>query len=716
MKKQSLNGSWLYRIGKGEEKARKVPFSAHPVGHSECRKIFDISERSPKTFLKFDGITYLAKITLNGVFLGEMTAYSEYTFDVTGIIRDKSNELLVELEDLSPAFGPTAGWENFGGIIRDVYLLFSEETYIKDVFFHSELKNGYRDALYTVETDVSLPEGAETRVSLTLENVTVDSFTAPASVKKHIRSLSDVKLWSTDTPKLYKLNVSLILNGRTVDTYSCDVGFREIKCDRHRFIINGEPVFLQGVCRHEIYGEYGHTVSDELIERDLRIIKDSDCNFVRLVHYPHCKRTLEIADRIGLMVSEEPGLWWSDTENPEVSEKSLEVLKRTVLRDRNHPSVAFWLCFNECRFTEQYLKDAARVCRENDPTRLVSGANCMSNEDTLKYYNACGFDFYTMHPYSDTFERARESARILNDKPLLFTEWGGYFVYDNPHLISDFIHEIYALYKADSDEGAVAGAFFWYFAEVNDFGRERPACVDGVLKEALLDIERRPTLIYDAFCKAWTEAKTDEAYADKYYFEPLDTLSLSPLTYVSGGSDFSEFFKLIAASDSEKIKYNGMRQRRLLLGPVLLREEVPGIAKTPYVLLDKEKITFKCGWGARALTLLGAVSAPLGYPLGGEYGEVAANVTVSLSNGKSETLPLRNGIEFTTVFTTSGSSRIAPVAEKATPFARFGYERNSENYIMNKLVLPLSESCDIDTVTVEAVSGGYGLMIYGIYA
>lgn len=59
--------------------------------------------------------------------------------------------------------------------------------------------------------------------------------------------------------------------------------------------------------------------------------------------------------------------------------------------------------------------DSARVCRENDPTRLVSGANCMSDEDTLIYYQLCGFDFYTMHPYSQTIDRAKHSAAVLSE-------------------------------------------------------------------------------------------------------------------------------------------------------------------------------------------------------------------------------------------------------------------------------------------------------------
>lgn len=110
---------------------------------------------------------------------------------------------------------------------------------------------------------------------------------------------------------------------------------------------------------------------------DMLLIKSAGVNYVRLVHYPHDPKILDLADELGLMVSEEPGLWWSDMKNQEICAGSLEVLRRTVLRDRNHVSVAFWLSFNECIFTPEYLMDSVRVCRENDSAHMVSGANCM---------------------------------------------------------------------------------------------------------------------------------------------------------------------------------------------------------------------------------------------------------------------------------------------------------------------------------------------------
>ena len=148
--KQSLNGVWSYRVGNGAWSEVRVPFSRLPVGHSECRRTFDAPQRAARTELVFEGITYAAEVTLNGTPLGTMLPYVEYRFDVTALVRPTDYELLVALEDTAPAFGPTEGWENFGGIIRDVYLEYTGNTRIEDVFFHSTLQNDYRDATVTV--------------------------------------------------------------------------------------------------------------------------------------------------------------------------------------------------------------------------------------------------------------------------------------------------------------------------------------------------------------------------------------------------------------------------------------------------------------------------------------------------------------------------------------------------------------------------------------
>ena len=152
---QSLNGWWDYRIGNGSYKAIRVPYSALPVGKSECRLRFDQTEVSERAFLVFEGITYRAVAVLNGVMLGEMLPYCQYKFEITNIALVEGNVLTVEIFDIDVAFGPSEGWENYSGIIRDVYIEYTGMNIITDVIWSAEFSQDYTKAFCTVcaETD-----------------------------------------------------------------------------------------------------------------------------------------------------------------------------------------------------------------------------------------------------------------------------------------------------------------------------------------------------------------------------------------------------------------------------------------------------------------------------------------------------------------------------------------------------------------------------------
>ena len=653
---QTLNGIWNYRIGKGEWIKKEVPFSALCVGHSECQRYFDLDRASEVVLLKFDGITYNADIYLNDIYLGKMLPYSEYTFDVTQIAKEKNNSLLVEIEDINASFGPSEGWENYGGIIRDVSLIYKNKGYIKDVFFTQSLTNNYNDAEYNVNVSTALP--LEYRVTLSFDGEAVDTY---SSIDVQNRAIKGVKLWSPDTPNLYTICVELLDNGAIVDSYKIRVGFREFKCVKNHFSLNGNDIFLKGVCRHEMCNnDSGHTVPYDQILSDMKMIKDTGCNFVRLVHYPHAKITLDIADELGLLTCEEPGMWQADVTNKNLTDECLEVLRRMVLRDRNHASIVFWLAFNECDFEESFLKDAVRVCRENDGYRLVSGANNMPNEDTKKYYNLCGLDFYTMHPYSETFDMARRASEVLSDKPLMFTEWGGYYVYDNPRLLTEFLMSMYELYK----NNALAGTCLWYWAEINDYNRGAPACIDGTLKEALVDFDRMPNLIYDAFSKAIkamenkgesltydTPKKADIVIHDNYEsckHGELDGCALKCTNDVC----YEELISI--AKMPLKTKLAKTRKQQISRGPVLEIEEFYGISCVPYLL--KETLTFEGGFSSQKLSILGLTSLNYGYPILGDYGEDVLEISIQYADGDFQNYVAKNGYDITIAYNSVGSS------------------------------------------------------------
>lgn len=699
---QKLNGTWNYRIGKGKWTKKIVPFSALCVGHSECEREFDLETKSQVILLKFDGITYNGDVYLNEKYLGKMLPYSEYVFDVTKIVKRIGNVLRVEIEDINCPFGPSEGWENYSGIIRDVSLIYKNESFIKDVYFHSQLENEYKDASYTVEVTAS--RRCAYRVTLFDEKNAVDTY---ATDKAKIRKINNVRLWSTETPNLYNLRVELLdESGKVIDTAEKNVGFSEFKCGGNRFQLNGRDIFIKGVCRHEMYGENsGHTVTKEQIYKDMKKIKDTGCNFVRLVHYPHNKATLEIADELGLLCCGEPGLWQADTKNPNVTKDCLEVLKRMVIRDRSHPSIAFWLAFNECDFDEEFLNSAVKICRENDRCRLVSGANNMSNEETLKYYNLCDLDFYTMHPYSETFDMAKIASEVLCDKPLMFTEWGGYYVYDNPHLLTDFLTSMYDLYK----NHRLAGTCLWYWAEINDYNRGGAACVDGTLKEALVDFDRNPNLIYHAFCNAIKSMEKEKTPLDVCEFEQISAVYGMPLT-CDNVPNYEELLELMKRPLNTRLAKT--RKKQIDFGAIL-QEEIKGISKIPYVVKENP-LVFKAQQKGKKISILGLTAINYGYPILGKYGEDVLEIEIQYKSGEIQKYIAKNGVDICIAYTSVGSSRINPICENSVPFARFSYDKNFEEYVINKLDIELTDDCLFE-VRIKSLKPDCSVMVYGIF-
>jgi hypothetical protein len=153
-------------------------------------------------------------------------------------------------------------------------------------------------------------------------------------------------------------------------------------------------------------------------------------NFVRLVHYPHDRGIVELAEELGLLVNEEPGFWNMDFDKMPSGEIDLgcRILEGTIRRDWNSPAVVIWLLGNECAFPLSYLKRGKAICDQLDPIhRLVSVAHLYGKFPAVKdVYDQAGLDFYDWHAYEFTdgkFSKLPESFGTA--KPLTLTEWVG---------------------------------------------------------------------------------------------------------------------------------------------------------------------------------------------------------------------------------------------------------------------------------------------------
>ena len=718
--KQSLNGIWQRRIGKGEFKTQNVPYSSLCVGESCCIRSFNKESELPRAFLVFEAITYKAVVTVNSKTFEPMLPYIPYRLEISDVIKPTDNQIKVDIVDVGLPFGSSAGWENYGGIIRDVYIEYTSSDILTDVTFFPQISDDLQTALCKVEYKYDANENCKIKTSL--KDVYGNVIASSLSKESDEMCVVNPKLWSPENPYLYLLESELLIDNTVVDFRQQKVGIKEFCAKGKRFYLNKKEYFLLGVNRHDIFGDSGHTLSEEQMQKDMRLIKETGCNFVRLVHYPHNKRIIEIADEIGLLVSEEPGLWWADMKNEKTVEGALEVLKGVINRDKNNVSVAFWLSFNECYFTLDFLQRSALVARENDPYRMVSGANCMSIEMTKENYLKCGFDFYTMHPYAENPSRMRESAEKLSEMPLLFSEWGGFPCDNNERTFNSFIDTVIELKNNPDDKPCIAGAVFWEWAETYDFNRGRPACIEGVLNEGLVDMYRNPTKNLAVFKDGFAKINQSECTKGKIkLLEPQSSFENTvPVTMQEPSAE--EAWDDMITKSKQPIKDYCLRSiREIKVGPVL-PEKVNRIGNIntdlilkPYVLTNKE-LCIDINRKVSKLLVFGNVSMPKGYPIHIEYGEKVAEYTVEYTDGSYQVHTLLNGEDITTATMLHGSSRINPTAASAERVIEFSYDGNFEQYIVNLFKIKTDQNKTVKALKLKALDNSYSPLIYGISA
>ncbi len=183
--------------------------------------------------------------------------------------------------------------------------------------------------------------------------------------------------WTAENPYLYTLRLVLADSvGQVVEQVDQRIGFRSLETDREgRFLVNGVPVRLRGVNRHEMDPELGHVMTEERMLQDIMLMKQANINAVRTCHYPNAERWYELCDSLGLYVMdeadiEEHGLRGQLASDPTWAAAWLDRTQRLVIRDRNHPSVIFWSLGNESGWGPNFAMTAAWI-HEYDPTRPV---------------------------------------------------------------------------------------------------------------------------------------------------------------------------------------------------------------------------------------------------------------------------------------------------------------------------------------------------------
>ena len=354
----------------------QTPRDYNPTG--AYRTTFTIPSEwdGEEVFLRFEKVASASFLWINGQEVGYNEGAQEPAeYNITKYLKKGRNTLAMMVVKYSDGYYLEGqDYWRLAGIFDDVYLYATPKTRLFDWYVTTDLDKEYKDADLNIEATVISYDDVPVQTPLKVKAVLSDQNgktvaeleSQTASFAAGSRSLTftmkrhnaDPLKWTAETPDLYSLDMYLIdastgkrISGSTRVDARQDVGFKETEIIDNVFHLNGKPLKVNAQNSHMQDPDNGHAVTDELIRKDMEILKRYGFNAVRISHYPPTPRYIEIAARYGLYIIDEAGVEAHATEYVSNDERYIgmyrERARRMVLRDRNQPAVLFWSAGNE---------------------------------------------------------------------------------------------------------------------------------------------------------------------------------------------------------------------------------------------------------------------------------------------------------------------------------------------------------------------------------
>lgn len=376
-------------------------------------------------YLNFEGVDSAFYVWVND----EFAAYSQVShmtseIDITSLVHAGENEIKVLVLKWSDGtYLEDQDMWRMSGIFREVYLLFRDETHIRDIFVHCDLDDSFTDADFTVDVDVTGKATVEWTLDCPCgETISSGKCEVDESGKIVVPTVKNAKLWSDEEPNLYTLTLHC---GNEYITLP--IGARRVEIKDGCVVINGKKVKAKGVNRHDSHHLLGHATPVEHMVRDIMIMKAHNVNMVRTSHYPNDPRFTALCDKYGIYVCDETDLethgarpWYALSRSPEWEGEYVDRVQRMVERDKNHPCVIFWSLGNESGWGQNHVAMHTWI-KSRDTSRIVhyEGANYDYNDGKyLRDVTDIESRMYPSPTWCDNYCKAPE-----RDEPLFLCEY-----------------------------------------------------------------------------------------------------------------------------------------------------------------------------------------------------------------------------------------------------------------------------------------------------
>jgi beta-galactosidase len=409
-----------------------------------------------RTLLHFEGAGQTSAVYIGEKLAGtHIGGYDEFVFDITDILPDQKTSAGVPIailcdnsRDLGRMPSDFSDFSLYGGMYRHVNLVYLPAVSLETIHIRTELPTPSAPAKISVIGTLYNPTQSTSSLQISIDILNASGASIHRS-KQTLKpwqgaieiatfTIATPELWSPTNPHLYECRITLrdAAASAAAPEYMAHetFGIRHTEFIEHGpFKLNGERLLLRGTHRHEDHAGYAAALPNEIIDREMQLIKDMGVNFIRLAHYQQSRRVLEHCDRLGILVWEEVPWCRAGIGNDTFKEMGRRTLRNMIAQHYNHPSILLWGLGNEDDWpTEypdvnqaairEYLQELNALSHQLDPSRLTTIRRCDFARDIPDVYSPsiwAGWYRGSYSEYQKTLETERDRV-----KHLFHAEWG----------------------------------------------------------------------------------------------------------------------------------------------------------------------------------------------------------------------------------------------------------------------------------------------------